>query len=555
MKRLISPSALLALFAASSPVSAEAASMNDMFSQSGGIAIFALFLVLSYVLCRVWLRIVDWLMIEHEGLHSIEKRQPRTPSFLIIWSTLASTAALFLLSLKTITHLAPFNGPNGGTHAVTIFAIFAVLGIVIRIHWPNKSRPYAFAVMAGSVTTFLLIGIRAALRSGLADDPYLMALGTVSIVMLWRFLFGPWQPKIKATVLATFVFWMGLNMFFRAGASERMAHVMTLLIALLPAVVWCMLFLGYHRQRFGRVVLMFLSGMVSTAPVLFYDSLVRGGSDLNFFLFRIDPVSFSASSSSFVSGTMIGFSGIRGTLMATFISFLFVGLIEELSKFWVVKKSGQYVFSSIDDVMQLGIIAAIGFAFAENVLNPTYFLSFVREFLIKPDSPQWGAFMNNVMGRSVLTTMVHVLSTGVLSYFFALALFSGPYLQEETRSGHRFYLVSFMRSVFRMPAQTIFRRQMMFTGIVLAFVLHGAFNFIVTLPDILPGNPRTVGDVLGSADGSPFHFVSILLLPSLFYVVGGFWLLSTLFYKKECMKERGHVRLAEAFETDNVLAS
>ncbi|MCA9371002.1 MAG: hypothetical protein KC680_03525, partial [Candidatus Peregrinibacteria bacterium] len=76
-------------------------------------------------------------------------------------------------------------------------------------------------------------------------------------------------------------------------------------------------------------------------------------------------------------------------------------------------------------------------------------------------------------------------------------------------------------------------------GILTAIVLHGMFNFLVTLPDLLPGHPRTLGDLFGSAAGSPLNYVALLIIPSLFYVVGGFWILSILFYKKENMKERG----------------
>lgn len=543
---------LIAFFAGVSDVSAIGTKTfyDEVFSTP---YLVSLFVIISYVFCRVWISVLDRLMVDHGALHEA-KDKPHMPSYLVVWGTLAGTALLFMLSLSTMNHMAPFNGPSGRMIAVAMFVILAILGTTVRVHWPVKSQSYAFGIMVGSLCTFLLIGIKNTVLKGMVDDPYMMSLGTIGVVLLWRFLFGPWKPTVKAVVLGTFVFWVGMHLVFKAPPTERMAHILAIVVALVPAVIWCSLFLGYHKQRMSIVALMFFAGMLSTAPILFYDSLVRGGGDLQFFLFTIDPVNFSRSSRSFVSGAMIGMDPVRSTLMATLISFLFVGITEELSKFWVFKKSGESVFSSIDDVLQLGIITAIGFAFAENVLNPAYFLGFIRTYLVNAEVPQWSMFFNNVIGRSVLTTMVHVLSTGVLAYFFGIALFARPYMEDALSNGKRFYVSRCIHKIFNLPQRNVFRTEMMLIGITLSIVLHGAFNFIVTIPDILPGNPRTVGDALGSDPGSFLHMISILLLPSLLYVVGGFWLLSMLFYKKECMKERGHVVKTDTFLSAKAVA-
>jgi hypothetical protein len=79
---------------------------------------------------------------------------------------------------------------------------------------------------------------------------------------------------------------------------------------------------------------------------------------------------------------------------------------------------------------------------------------------------------------------------------------------------------------------------MTFLGILSAVLLHGTFNFLVTLPDLLPGNPQNIADLLHLSEGSYFRSVPILLVPSLLYVVGGFWLLTFLFQRKANMEER-----------------
>jgi hypothetical protein len=218
-----------------------------------------------------------------------------------------------------------------------------------------------------------------------------------------------------------------------------------------------------------------------------------------------------------------------------------------------MKKSGKRFFSSIDDVMQLSIIVAIGFAFAENIINPTYFTGFVRDFLITHD-PNWGGFLGNVMGRAILTNIVHIVSTGVLGYFFGLALFAGPYIQDTHKKGKFLWVADSLHSLLGYPRKLIFRRQMFLIGLTLAIVLHGLFNFLVTFPDILPSHPSTLGDLFGLDAGSLLDFVPLLMIPSLFYVVGGFWLLTDLFYKKENMKERGHLVTTDTFVKAQVVA-
>lgn len=509
--------------------------------EGSGLMVFVTFLIISAVLTKIWMGIVNHVAVHEETIAETESRpkHPYLPSFHTVVATISCTAGLFLLSLKTMGGIAPFHGPSGTTSAAVMFAVLGLLGMAAQFVWPATKR-YVFALTVGTVATFILIGFYYMLFDvGTRQDPFFMALGIVCTVMAWRFLFGPWSPKIKANVLGTFIFWLALHMVMKEAPSERTARLLAAFVALIPAVIWCMLFYKEHKQRMSLVVLMFFSGMLSTAPILFYDSMVRHGVELQFFLFRIVPENFTRSSNAFVSGNLVGVTGMRSTLVATLISFMIVGLIEEVSKFWVLKKSGKQFFSSIDDVLQLGIIVAIGFAFAENVLNPSYFLAFVRQYLIHPDVPNWGAFMGNVLGRAILTNMVHILSSGVLAYFYGLVLFADPLLKEQHAAGKKHWLPLLLHRILNQPEKNFYRNEKMVWGLVLSIVLHGMFNFLVTLPDLLPGRPRTLGDLFGSAPDSVWHAVALLVIPSLFYVVGGFWILSILFYRKENMKERG----------------
>jgi len=543
---------LVAILAVAFPVVASAQAPEAFIGYGQRSGSTMALVVVGLVVCSIVLLRV-WTNVQREASKS-SKKEEYTPSIWTIVSTLCCSGVLFLLSINVVGGIAPFDGPDAPYRAGILFSIAAVIAILAQFKW-KKANHYVFAITVGTVVTFILIAVkRMLLESGVDQDPFFMALGLISIIIAWRFLFGPWRPIVKATVLGTFIFWVGLHLLWKETDAQRNAHMLAIVVAIIPAIIWCFLFLKNHTQRISLVLLMFFAGMISTAPILFYDMLVRRGVELQFFLFRVVPENFSRSSSAFVGGNLADLSGIKTTLATTLISFLIVGLIEETSKFWVLKKSGEKFFNSIDDVMQLGIIVAIGFAFAENVLNPTYFISFVREFLLYPESPQWGGFIGNVLGRAILTNMVHILSTGVLAYFYGLLIFASPYLEETKKKWWSHPIARGLHVVLRLPEKSVFRTRVIVEGLIIATVLHGLFNFMVTLPDLLPGNPQTLGELFGAAPNSPLHYVALLVIPSMFYVVGGFWLITTLFYKKECMKERGCLVKVDTFVRPKMVA-
>jgi len=493
-------------------------------------------------------------LVSHESLASVQKRKPFFPQSKIIIGTIIATGVLFILSIKTLKGIEPFNSLTSA-QILFGFILFGGLAIALEMKWKG-AKNYVFAVMVGSGITFGLLGLgKMMLQVGVRQDPFIMALGIVCVVMLWKFLFGPWLPRVKATVLGTFIFWIGVHIIFKEAPDERMAHLIAAGVALIPAFIWCWFFLEYHKQHFSMVLLMFFAGMLSTAPILFYDNLVRRGVEFQFFLFKIVPENFNRISSTFVSGSFTGVDGIRSTIIAMLISFLIVGLIEETSKMWVLKKSGKDFFSSIDDVIQMAVIVAIGFAFAENVLNPSYFLGFVREYLTEAPQPQWWAFLGNVSGRSILTTMVHLVSSGVVGYFLVLSIYAKSYLEERNKKKEPLIIATMSYLLFRVPPKKALKFQAILMGLLIATILHGLFNFMVTLPDLLPGNPQTFGDLLRLAPGNPLHFIPILLLPSFLYIVGGFWIFTAIFYRQESMKERGRIVTTDTFVKNDLVGA
>ncbi len=424
------------------------------------------------------------------------------------------------------------------TPALTIFALVGMLAcvdLVRRFRW-HRPTHLLFACLFGSLLSLALIGcVKRFLDPTLVDNSYLMAFGVILLLIGWKILFGGFETETRVVMLGTFIAWTTLVILLDEPTEQRWLYLLASLTALVPTIIWCTLFLRYHRERLSAVLLLFFGGMLSTVPILFYDVLVRRGIEMQFFVFKIVPESFNHTSQVFVDG-MLGGIPVDAGIMGALLAYVFVGLIEEVSKAWVVRKSGVPLATSIDDVMQFAVITAVGFAFAENIVNPSYFVRFVEESLITPSTPDLTAFFGNAAGRSVLTSMVHIVSTGVFGYFLGLATFAPSYLA-ESEQGHRFRFWQLAERLTGIDRVALFRSVAVVFGLTAATVLHAAFNFLVTLPNLLPGHPETLSELLGPGLGV-LGAVPLLLVPSLLYVVGGFWLLTGLFLRRENQEER-----------------
>lgn len=510
-------------------------------------------LIAAFVLIRIWTGAMNVRSVEQESLSAIEEKHPYLPHRgAIVVSVIVAVTLLalsFLFAKNAV--LRSFLSSTAVIRTIVVFAIISAFGIFDRFRWHGSSdrHKYFYAFVLGTVVTWILIAFkRVFFETGVGEDPFLMALGITCVVVGWRFMFGPWSASIKATVLGTFVFWVCYAILRHKTSAELIATGIASIVAIIPVIIWCRLFLSYHKERTAIVLLAFFAGMLSTAPILFYSELTNRGIELNFFLFRIVPVHFGSSSEQFVAESIFkNFTGTHAIVLTTLMTYLMVGLIEEISKYWVLRHSSRDFFRSIDDVLQLSIIVALGFAFAENIVNPSYFVGFVQKYLLAPGGPQWGTFIGSTVGRSVLTVMVHVLSTGVIGYFFGLAFFASPLIRDQFQRGTFHPIFESVHRLLSLRTERMYARCHILFGLTVAIVLHGLFDFIVTLPDVLPGNPSTVGQLLGSPPQSFLSSISITLLPSILYVVGGFWLLAYLFERKEDMKEFGQVVETQAF--------
>src|SRR3989344_6104313 len=189
-------------------------------------------------------------------------------------------------------------------------------------------------------------------------------------------------------------------------------------IGVLPSFVW----LGYylskdaHPEPKGMIIRVFLIGMLVTLPVLAIESLIKDSK-----MFGEFP--FSA-------------------YMYWFLYFLIgVAFVEELFKFFAAK-FGAFANKNLDepvDVMIYMIVAALGFAAAENILRILDFSSQAFADIL------W----INVL-RFLDPIFLHAIASGLFGYFIALSRYQ--------KRNHMLYWL---------------------LGLAIATVLHTAFNFYI----------------------------------------------------------------------------
>ncbi|QQS59796.1 PrsW family intramembrane metalloprotease [Candidatus Peregrinibacteria bacterium] len=311
-----------------------------------------------------------------------------------------------------------------------------------------------------------------------------------------------------------------IDIFLRA-AERPTEFFFCLALALIPTVVWFLIFGPRHRGRWGSIFATFCAGMLAGAIILSYQFFWGARFDLIFFV--IEPNDFDSA-----IRVQIG-----NVLLSSLLVFLSVGFLEEYAKHWVVKKVDHNIFESIDDVIEFSIIGALGFAFLENA--GYFFLLMVR-----------GDMENLVtlfVVRSIFVVFIHILCSGIYGYFYGLGYFAKPVLSERVRKGKTPALPFFLHRIANFRPTSVFRDEMVTVGLLLAMTIHGAYDFLLEI--------GTLGQFASLFTEQTMHFsgeniqIHWILLPMI--LVFGFSYLSYLLNKKEHQVRYGHLETHEVF--------
>jgi RsiW-degrading membrane proteinase PrsW (M82 family) len=263
--------------------------------------------------------------------------------------------------------------------------------------------------------------------------------------------------------------------------------ILAALLAVVPACIWGYIF---YKKQVGQKSMMaktFLAGAFFVVPLLAYKELWQYFPWINAFQYT-HPF----------KDDMIGFSTFSLIPLDIIFTFMIVGVIEEIAKLWAVKATDKKIIHSIDDAIEMSIMAALGFSFAENIL---YFYNIISgrgvEDILFP-----------FVFRSLFSTFAHIMFSGVLGYYYGVALFATDELKDE-HNEKRWLFTRWFARLLHFKKETVFHEEKIAQGVLIAIGLHAVFNIFLEMN------------------------WTFLLVP---YLTGGYIYLNYLLSKKEDIK-------------------
>ncbi len=234
-------------------------------------------------------------------------------------------------------------------------------------------------------------------------------------------------------------------------------YAFAVILASIPAVIW-LTFLFKKSKRRGIQVIIFLGSIFSVVPVFILHYF------LNLFP-QFDVLSFLQS--------QIEDQNINFVLL-----FISVGIVEELVKQALVRwaDTRYLLVHTINDSIRYSLVAALGFAFAENIF---YIVNIYTQLGLQQ-------LIIAYLFRSIFTTSAHLLFSGLFGYFYGIAKFSINIVEQEQWTGKHKKYPAFIARMFGMSRIHAYKQIMILRGLVLAIVLHAVFNLLLQFNQILP---------------------------------------------------------------------
>lgn len=264
----------------------------------------------------------------------------------------------------------------------------------------------------------------------------------------------------------------------------------SILLAAIPALIWGHIFFKKSPEGRRTTAFTFIAGAIAVFPILIYK-----------FLWSFFPWMNAFNFAESYSKDIIGFSGSLLLPLSVIITFMVVGVIEEVMKMFSVSLTDDKRIMHVDDAIEFFIIAALGFSFTENIL---YFYN----IWISQGAHQ--LFMPFLF-RSSFSTFAHLLFSGVLGYYYGVAHFAAPILQEELRAKRQKWVV-WLHKLLNLRKTKLFHQEKLVEGLVVSIGLHALFNIFLEMG------------------------LTFMIVP---FLVGGYFTLNYLFSLKENRKNYG----------------
>lgn len=231
------------------------------------------------------------------------------------------------------------------------------------------------------------------------------------------------------------------------------------LLAIIPAMFWGFIFYSKQPENKFTTMRLFLAGIVSVAPLLLYKYLWQFFPWINAFTYT----------NSF-NDNMVGFSNVAMIPFDVLMTFMVVGIIEEIAKFSAVRMIHHKKICSITDCIEYFILVALGFSFAENII---YFYNIMSVRGVD------NIFLPFIF-RSLFSTFAHVMFSGVLGYFYGLARLA-PRVLDESYNQDRWTFTRALIKTLHLDRTKTFHDEKVVQGLIAATVLHAFFNIFLEM--------------------------------------------------------------------------
>lgn len=230
-------------------------------------------------------------------------------------------------------------------------------------------------------------------------------------------------------------------------------------LACIPAYIWGYVFFKKQPEPRKWVALTFIAGILSVVPIMVYKFLWQWLPGLNVFMYTER-----------LQTDVIGFSNLIYLPLGIVLSFMFVGVLEEYMKNVVVRVTDRNHIRHIDDAIEFCVIAALGFAFVENIMYFFYIWTYQG----------FESMFVSFIFRSVFSTFAHIFFSGIFGYFYGVAHFAKPILQTEIRE-NRHVLLQWFHRIVHLRSESIFKEEKIIEGLVFSMLLHALFNIFLEM--------------------------------------------------------------------------
>ncbi len=234
--------------------------------------------------------------------------------------------------------------------------------------------------------------------------------------------------------------------------------IIVILLAALPAIIWSIVIFRGRRTSKWTLFLAFFLGTLTVTPIMMLD-----------YLWTIYPQYdiYSAINKNFTEVHIIAI-----------LTLLVVGIVEEMVKSGVVRviDKTKIGIHTINDALKYSILAGLGFAFVENIF---YF------YYIWQSSGFTGLIFPLVF-RSIFTVALHMIASGIYGYYFGIAKFANPILQQKLWMGEKAPLVSIMSKVLGLNEADTYKELTKFKGLLIVMTLHAAYDFFLEFSILAP---------------------------------------------------------------------